>query len=228
MNAIKEITKHAARRRPKEEQRQVILDAAAAAFFKSGFEGTSVDAIIKRIGGSKRAVYAHFGSKRDLFFAIVTENVEQALAPFESEDLRGHDLRSTLQEFGCRMLELLTSAKTAALFSMMIGEGRRFPKLAKEFFENGPERATDRLAKELQAHQDRGELALADCRSAAEYFIGMLRGSIQIGVLLGARKAPSREETERIVRDVVNIYLDGILHVSKGDVEQGEPGPIDA
>jgi len=219
MNAIKEITKPAARRRPKEEQRQAILDAAAEAFFKSGFEGTSVDAIIERVGGSKRAVYAHFGSKRDLFVAIVTENVEQALASLESEDLRGHDLRSTLQEFGCRMLELLTSPKSVALFSMIVGEGRRFPKLAKDFFESGPERATGRLTKELQAHQDRGEIALADCRSAAEYFIGMLRGSIQIGVLLGARKAPSRQETEHIVRDVVNIYLDGILHMSKGAAE---------
>ena len=218
MRAINKIAKPAGRRRPKEEQRKVILDAASEAFFKSGFEGTSVDAIIERIGGSKRAIYAHFGSKRDLFVAIVTENVEHALASFESEALRGNDLRSRLQDFGCRMLELLTSPKTVALFSMMIGEGRRFPELAKDFFETGPERATALLAKELQAHQDRGEIALADCRSTAEYFIGMLRGSIQIGVLLGARKAPNRQETEQIVRDTVNIFLDGILHMSKGVV----------
>jgi AcrR family transcriptional regulator len=225
MHAIKDITKSTARRRPKEAQRKAILDAAAEAFFKSGFEGTSVDAIIERIGGSKRAVYAHFGSKRGLFVAIVMEHVERALASFESEELRGHDLRSRLQDFGCRMLELLTSPKTSALFSMIIGEGRRFPELAKDFFENGPERATDLLTKELQAHLDRGEIALADCRSAAEYFIGMLRSN-QIGVLLGARKAPNRQEAEDIVRDVVNIFLDGILHVSKGVVTQGGPNQI--
>ena len=228
MQIIKEIKKPTGRRRPKEAQRKAILDAAASAFFESGFEGTSVDAIIKRVGGSKRAVYANFGSKRDLFVAIFRENVEQAVAILESEELRGHDLRSTLEEFARRLLQLLMSPTTVLLFSLAIGEARRFPKLATDFFESGPDRVMLQLARELQLYKDRGEITVSDCHDAAEYFIGMLRGNLQIGVFLGARKAPGARDIERIAGDVVEIFLKGILCADSGATLATQHAPTTA
>jgi AcrR family transcriptional regulator len=55
-----------AKRRPPEDRRELILDAAGKVFFEQGFSATSVDAIITRLGGSKRTIYNEFGSKEGL------------------------------------------------------------------------------------------------------------------------------------------------------------------
>jgi AcrR family transcriptional regulator len=52
-----------AKRRPPEARRELILDAAGKVFFEQTFSPTSVDAIITRLGGSKRTIYNEFGSK---------------------------------------------------------------------------------------------------------------------------------------------------------------------
>jgi AcrR family transcriptional regulator len=60
-----------ARRRSKVDRtRADLLDAAAGVFSAKGFEGASVDDVATEAGYTKGAVYAHFGSKRDLFLAV--------------------------------------------------------------------------------------------------------------------------------------------------------------
>lgn len=60
-----------ARRRSKVDRtRADLLDAAARVFSAKGFEGASVDDVATEAGYTKGAVYAHFGSKRDLFLAV--------------------------------------------------------------------------------------------------------------------------------------------------------------
>jgi AcrR family transcriptional regulator len=47
-----------------------ILDAAAEEFMKTGFEGTSIDAIADSIGQTKGLIYYYFRSKAEVFFAV--------------------------------------------------------------------------------------------------------------------------------------------------------------
>ena len=57
------------KRPPREGRRSAILEAAAQVFFEQGYAATSIDAIIERIGGSKRNIYSEFGSKEGVFTA---------------------------------------------------------------------------------------------------------------------------------------------------------------
>ncbi len=67
----KKVGKGEARRRSKVDRtRADLLDAAARVFSAKGFEGASVDDVATEAGYTKGAVYAHFGSKRDLFLAV--------------------------------------------------------------------------------------------------------------------------------------------------------------
>lgn len=60
------------RRRPlREETRERILDAAVALFFEVGPTAATVDAVAARAGLTKGAVYSSFGSKDELFAAVV-------------------------------------------------------------------------------------------------------------------------------------------------------------
>src|SRR6185312_17205908 len=67
-------------RRAGGELRDAILAAASDVFFEAGYNGASIEAVIERVGGSKRAIYSHFGGKKELFAALVTEASNRALA----------------------------------------------------------------------------------------------------------------------------------------------------
>jgi AcrR family transcriptional regulator len=56
--------------------RRRLLDAAQVEFRERGYEGTSLQAIARRAGVTKGAVYWSFRDKRDLFLALVEERID--------------------------------------------------------------------------------------------------------------------------------------------------------
>lgn len=60
------------------DAREDLFDAAIEVVAERGFGQASVDAIAARAGLSKGAVYWHFSSKDDLFFALLEERVDRA------------------------------------------------------------------------------------------------------------------------------------------------------
>ena len=57
--------------------RERILDAAAAAFARSGYEGTSLNELVRESGLTKGAFYFHFGSKEELALETFRYKQEQ-------------------------------------------------------------------------------------------------------------------------------------------------------
>lgn len=68
---------HAAQRRRDrvDRTRAELLAAAGRVFAAHGFDGASVEDVAGAAGYTKGAVYAHFGSKSDLFMALAREQV---------------------------------------------------------------------------------------------------------------------------------------------------------
>ena len=59
-----------------EESRQRLIDSATALISDGGYAGTSVDAIARRAGVVKSALYWHFGSKRGLLLEAIRVETE--------------------------------------------------------------------------------------------------------------------------------------------------------
>jgi len=57
----------------KAETRRLLLDAAAERFAEDGVEAVSVDAVAERADRTSGALYAHFGSKAGLLYALLDE-----------------------------------------------------------------------------------------------------------------------------------------------------------
>lgn len=62
-----------------EVRRRQVLDAAVAVFSEEGFHGASMDAVAARAGVSKPLVYAHGGSKEELFAACLHREADRLL-----------------------------------------------------------------------------------------------------------------------------------------------------
>lgn len=198
------------RRTTPEQKRADILDAAAAVFFERGFAASSIDMIIERVGGSKRAIYKEFGNKEALFAALVTEIADGALAALDTPDSKSAALDTVLTRFARSLLTIYTTPKLIGLYRAVVTEAVRFPDLASAFFDKGPGRATTRLEGILDAAHARGEIKAIDAKLAADHFIGMLRDNLHLQVVLCLRPPPDAAEIEARAAAAVTIFLTGI------------------
>jgi AcrR family transcriptional regulator len=67
------------------DTRDRILAAAAQVFSRKGYLAASVDEVARAAGMTKGAVYWHFRSKSDLFFALLDYKYEQNITPVPDE-----------------------------------------------------------------------------------------------------------------------------------------------
>lgn len=65
--------------KPAEDRRNEILDGAQALFFERGYERTTVNDVIARVGISKGGFYHHFAAKEDLLEGITARLAQDAV-----------------------------------------------------------------------------------------------------------------------------------------------------
>src|SRR5439155_11704648 len=95
-------------RKSKEVRREEILDAALAVFAEHGLHGASTDEIARLAGISQPYVFRLFGTKKELYLAVVARCFRQTLEIFQrvAEGKRGEQaLRAIGKAYG----ELLES-----------------------------------------------------------------------------------------------------------------------
>ncbi len=184
-----------------------ILAAAKRSFLASGFGAVSMDAIAREAGVSKATVYAHFAGKEELFGAVIGRECEQRFAGFSAHELDPGDVRTSLAVLARRFLELLLSPDAIALHRIILGEVTRFPALGAVFWHAGPERNLVQIEVFLAAAAAAGSLDIADTRLAAEQFVGLVRGEIQLRHLLRLEAAAGETGIRAAVAPAVDTFL---------------------
>jgi AcrR family transcriptional regulator len=83
------------------ERREAVLEAALAEFAAHGYEGSSTEAIARRVGISQPYVFRLFGTKKGLFKASVSRCLGETLEMFE---------KAAEGKRGKRVLEAITNS----------------------------------------------------------------------------------------------------------------------
>ena len=165
---------------PPTSKAESILAAAKRTFLAAGFGAVSMDTIAREAGVSKATVYAHFAGKEELFGAVIGRECELYFARFSAGELDPRDVRASLTVLGRRFLELLLSPESSALYRIILGEVTRFPNLGEVFWRAGPERQRVQIEAFLRSASASGTLVLSNTRLAAEQFVSLVRGDIQL------------------------------------------------
>jgi len=191
-------------------RRAGILAAARRVFLRESYAGTSMESIAQEAGVSKQTVYNHFGSKEELFRALVRGRCQELRDALEHDggDEADEPAR-VLGRFGETILAVMLNEESLDLYRLLQAEGRNHPELARSFYAMGPDRTAQLLTDYLTGQAERGRLRLEDPRVAAEQFVTMLFGHLRIRNLLGLAPAPSAAERRRYVDSAVRIFLDG-------------------
>jgi TetR/AcrR family transcriptional regulator, mexJK operon transcriptional repressor len=184
-----------------------ILAAAKRTFLASGFGAVSMDTIAREAGVSKATVYAHFSGKEDLFGAVIGRECERYFARFSARELDPRDAKASLMVLGRRFLELVLSPDAIALHRIIMGEVTRFPTLGEVFWRAGPDRERVQIEGFLQRAAASGTLSFRDTRRAAEQFISLVRGEIQLRQLLRLEAEAGAREIHAAVEGAVDTFV---------------------
>ncbi|WP_246149795.1 TetR/AcrR family transcriptional regulator [Tritonibacter litoralis] len=186
------------------KKREEIIEIASEIFLREGFGRTSMDQIHARLGGSKRTLYSHFPKKEALFHTIVERISGRVFAALQPKPAEGAFERA-LFRMGYEYLSVLLSSEGIALYRIMTAEAHHFPELSRDFFVRGPAVASKGLARFFEANQTAGNLVTSDARTAAEQFLGAVRGDVHLSAVL-AGEQPSQVVLEDKVACAVRLF----------------------
>ena len=194
--------------RPKDPaKRQAILKAATRLFLEKGFENTSVRDITEAAGVSRVTFYAHFGGKETLFQAAIQERCASMTGDDLFSAIRELPARQALETFGLRFLGLLETEESRRLTRLLMAQAPERPLMARLFYEAGPRRVQENLARTLESLAGREGLFIPDPLRAAAHFVCLVRGMHTFRREIGLEPGTPEDEKRAHVSDCVEFFL---------------------
>lgn len=192
------------------DKREAILEAAFRVFARKGFASACVKDVADEAKVAKPTIYSHLDDKDALFresLASVAETVAaDNLAAVAGLREPGEDLRAAFAEAARLLLANCVHERACALKRLTYAELVRFPDLLLTVRGS----VTDRLVEVLTGHLARlalaGRLRVTDPLIAAEQFLSLLTGTLEIRSRLGTR-ALEQAEVDAIGAAGVSAFL---------------------
>jgi AcrR family transcriptional regulator len=196
--------------------REKVLEAALDVFADLGFEGTSVLKLGRQLGVSHSLLHARFGSKRELWQAVVDHCLEQLRARSEAalRDL-GPDATPTERFRAATNAFLVALAGTPSLLKLMNYEGARssdrLAYIADGFLASGFGDFRRSLEEGIETGEFRRDVSPATvflliCHGGGAYLC--LRS---LGSHLGLRSRRSEETLRAQAEEITELVLRAIL-----------------
>nr|WP_305906981.1 TetR/AcrR family transcriptional regulator [Methylomarinum sp. Ch1-1]MDP4519696.1 TetR/AcrR family transcriptional regulator [Methylomarinum sp. Ch1-1] len=187
--------------------RDRVLDSALKLFLENGYGNLSMEKVARDAHVSMRTIYRYFGNKAGLFGAVIRRCSDQ----FADSLPEFGEPQQALQEFARHFITRITRSDVVRIRTILIGESLRFPELAAQFYEQGPQRTLDQLTDFFARQQRTGHFSGFDPQRLADHFLSCLRNERFHKLQLGLAPIPDDAEIETWVRQAVEVFLHGCL-----------------
>jgi TetR/AcrR family transcriptional regulator, mexJK operon transcriptional repressor len=191
-------------------KRAAIERAALALFLRDGFARTSVDAVAREAGVSKRTVYDYYGDKRSLFLDVVAATqagYEEEFRELVDRTLPADppDLEAALVAFGRAFSSGVAQTQDRnAMVRLIVSEAPHFPDLLERWRGVGAQQQV--LADRLAGYAERGLLDVPDPLEAAAYLGILATAQAHSRTLYGTVPIPD-DELAGLVASGVRVFL---------------------
>jgi AcrR family transcriptional regulator len=196
--------------------RDRLLDTALSLFLEYGYGNLSLETIAKDARVSMRTIYSQFGGKAGLFGALIRRCSDQFVSDLSVEQALERSPEEALISFARQFLHRITRPDVVRIRAILIGESPRFPDLATQFYEQGPQRTLAHLAQFFARLQQTGYFIETDPHFLAEQFLSALRSERVLKLQLGLEPTPDEAEIDVWVRQAIALFLHGSLKKQAG------------
>ena len=186
--------------RDKSKKRATILEGAIDVFISMGYELASMDKIAETAGVSKRTVYNHFGSKENLFQAIVDDFLAQRQSLKTILYNPEKSLEEQLLAFANAEIFLIDSPERIGLSRFLTGVFLNDIDYARNTVSKYPP-VYDMLLDWLQEAEKDGKIKTDNRILTARMFYAMVEGGITYPALFsnGINKAQVKPMLDEII-----------------------------
>ncbi len=188
--------------------RALLVKAAREAFLSSGYGESSVNRIAQEAGVSIKTLYRHFGSKDELFGAVIAG---LCVYPADlSVDLPWSEQPPEVAfvTMGLEYLDLVLAPDELALYRVIIRDNVRFPQLSERYRTEALLPREKVVAAYLDRWMPRRNWIIREPGRAVSTFFALLQRDLLEPMLLGApHPAPIdvRRHAERAASDMVTL-----------------------
>ena len=190
----------------KEDRRRTIVQVAERSFLERGYAATSMSTIAAELGGSKTTLWAYYPSKEALFLAVLDSKIADFAAALDEALVPAGGTAAALGRFGRLFLARVLSPDSEALRRLLACEAHRFPAMASAYFERGPGRVRDRLARFLAEEMAQGRLRSGDPVLAARQFLALCQAG-GFNDRFWHRPGASAPDIGRDIADALDAFL---------------------
>lgn len=174
-------------------RRELIEEAAYRVLVRDGYKAASILAIAKEAKASNETLYRWYGNKQGLFASLVARNAESA-RDLLSKALASHtDPLAVLEKLGPVLLQVVTSERAVAINRAAAGDVYDTGTLGEALAKGGRESLLPLIAKLLAQADAEGALQIDEPDAAAEIYIDLLIGDVQIRRATGALEPLSQK-----------------------------------
>lgn len=191
--------------------RDRLLDTALKLFLEQGYGNLSLETIVRDARVSMRTLYDQFGGKAGLFGAVIKRCSDPFVTVLSEESPLENQPEEALVDFARQFLYAITRPDVVRIRAMLIGESLRFPDLATQFYEQGPQRTLHHLAQFFARQQQAGYFVDMDPHLLADQFLSGLRSERFQKLQLGLDPTPDKIEIDTWVRQSTSLFLHGCL-----------------
>lgn len=185
------------------EVRLRILAVARETFFRHGFRSVTMDELAERMGMSKKTLYVHFRSKRELLDAVIERK-------FGELERRLADEADRAGDFGARLAGFLESVAVAV--------GELTPAFVRDVARSGPDLRERLLARRQAVLGGALERLLAAGRQAGRVRTDLPQ-DLLVEILLGTLNTVAVPETVirrgispiDMLTGILRVFLHGVL-----------------
>lgn len=188
---------------------QKLRKAAVATFVKHGYDGTSMDAIAKAAGISRRTLYARYPDKRAVFLDVIPWALTRRTEREATHEVDDSDLRTALVAVGRAGLRRAIDPDMVRLKRIAMNESARFPEFAVSAHSMTWSPRHRHVMELLDRHQKAGTIEVDDLELAAGHFIALVEHLPARLADCGIYRNP--EEDERHLQHAVDLFLRGVL-----------------
>ncbi|SIN79812.1 TetR/AcrR family transcriptional regulator [Halodesulfovibrio marinisediminis] len=181
--------------RKKEFDQDVILDRALDLFWELGYEFTSIQDLVERLGIGRGSLYNAFGDKHTLFLMALNRYLDNGLARIK-RDLESVPPREAIPSFFNKIVEetIADPLRRGCFYVNMTAEIASRDSEVAEILASHRADVVKVFEKAVMKAQEAGASPDLNPKAAAEFFYNTL-----LGLRVSAKCAPDRASLDRIV-----------------------------